>query len=145
MTIAEMMESLNTFILQCPVKPTTEELQARGNLLWEEVQKLQQTDLERALMYVAKQPEFKFFPSVGQILDAIEQTREKKTPSNLTHEEYRLLNDPEYRRLQREESERAAKEYFASQEFVTFVKRHGFKRLSVASGGKKSSGGSSNT
>ena len=126
MTRTEFNQIIKRLSLKCAVLPTDEQLKARVPDFWEEVEPMTADRFERGVKWLTRQPEFKFFPTLGEMLEAIRRAdweeRERAFRGNQTDDEARLINDPAFRAKRRAESEESAKEYFDSPEHADLLK-----------------------
>lgn len=112
--------------LNCAVLPSDEQMAARLPDLWEDVCEMASERFARGCRLVARRPDFKFFPTNGELLGAIAEGDAVSGAggeglSPMDTDQRRRVDDPDFRRQMREESERAAKEYFASPEHKTLL------------------------
>jgi hypothetical protein len=129
MTDQAFKQCIGYLVKQCPVAPTDEEVQLRSQELWEDLEHAPVEKLQRGIKYFIRLPEFRFFPSVGQLLDAIEKAEASSgenwlglSPPHDGDHTIRLMNDPAYKREQKRISEESAKAYFASPEHQQLLK-----------------------
>jgi hypothetical protein len=125
MTRQEFQECIRGLVQQCGVGPAEEDVAARMVELWEDLERLPVERLKRGIKLLIRRPDFKFFPSVGELLDAVNSAHIDSgegwrglSPArdDEISQPLRLMNDPAYRKKQRELAEQAAKDYFASPE-----------------------------
>lgn len=91
MTKAEFTKAVNLLSANSASQPTEEQTEGRLPILWEEVGHLEYERFLVAVKWLVKQPDFKWFPTVGEVLNAIEQTVDREEIAARRRERDRVL------------------------------------------------------
>lgn len=130
MTRDEFTQVVRFISGNCAVVPTEEQLEVRIPTLWEEVLNLPEKRFRAGARWLVKQHDFRFFPTVGEMLQAIDAAfnatsgvaHEGLSPARPGDHTYRMVHEPGYQAEQKRISEEAARTYFASPEYQELLK-----------------------
>jgi hypothetical protein len=129
MTWDEFYSCIAGLVRHCGIAPTQENLDARLPELWEDMEQYPVERFKRGIKLLIRQPEFKYFPTVGEMLQAVEAAAimsgagaEGLSPARPGDHAYRMAHEAGYRAEQKRISEEAARRMFEDPEYQRLLK-----------------------